>query len=138
MNERDLQLEEYGIGFWEYRELLAFCRQYPQKIAEANSLIRTASPEITGMPRASGVGDRVARTVIQRERLTRDVSLIDRCAARAGDGHWQRAIIQNVCYGRKYEQLDPGILRSSRRNDFYRARREFFYLLSEAKKNPEE
>ena len=102
---RPIKLDEYGIDAWEYRELKAFCRQFPAKRRRARR-------------------DAAARD---------DVRLIRDTATQTSGGDWAEVLIDNVCYGVSFEHLDQAKMPTSNRNAFFRARREFFYLLFKAK-----
>lgn len=145
--EYRINMTAWGISRYAYMELKAFCRQYPEKKAQANALLgvdassrveqhRTATGEVVGVaaPRGAGtISDPTANTAMMRERFLRDCDMIDRAAAATDDGEWAAALILNVCYGVGYEYIDPAILPTSNRAAFFRARREFFYRLNAEK-----
>lgn len=145
MREYRINMSSWGISRWEYMELKAFCRQYPEKKAEASALlgIRSSDHVIeysvgegkkrktygTVMPRSQPDTNPVENAMMKRLRLLEDCELIDRAAGETDGGEWERALILNCCYGRGYEMIDPAILPNSSRNAFFRARREFFFRL---------
>ncbi len=145
MREYRINMSPWGISRWEYMELKAFCRQYPEKKAEAAALlgIRSSDHVIeytvaegngrktygTVMPRSTQGSNPVENAMVKRLRLLEDCDLIDRAAGETDGGDWARALILNCCYGRGYEMIDPAILPNSSRNAFFRARREFFFRL---------
>lgn len=145
MREYRINMSVLGISRWAYEELRAFCRQYPEKKAEANALLGIRSSchvveyldgkEVAGtvLPRSNTTSNPVEETILKRLRLLEDCDLIDRVAAQVDGGGWQEALILNCCYGKGYEYIDPSILPTSRRNAFFQARREFFYRLNEAR-----
>ena len=45
-------------------------------------------------------------------------------------GGWERALILNCCYGVGYVDIDPAVMPTSKRNAYFEARREFFFLLN--------
>ena len=143
MREYRINMSIWGISKWAYEELRAFCRQYPEKKAEANALLGVKSSyhvveytetdgQMAGtvMPRGNTTSNPVEDTVMKRLRLLEDCDLIDRVAAEVDGGDWTEALILNICYGKGYEYIDPAILPTSKRNAFFQARREFFYKLN--------
>lgn len=146
MREYRLNMSMWGISRWAYEELKAFCRQYPEKKAEANALLGVRSSchvveytEGSGdkkktlgtvMPRGNATSNPVEDVIMKRLRLLEDCDLIDRVAGETDGGDWKEALILNCCYGKGYELLDPAILPTSKRNAFFQARREFFYRLN--------
>ena len=147
MREFRPKLQKNGISKWQYEELRAFCRQYPEKKAQANALlgiqgcerIHTAKDEqghevgVT-MPRSLRISTPTADAAIRRVILLEDCDLIDRVAAAAGDGQWVEALRLNCCYGLGYDQITAlQVLPTSNRNAFFRVRREFFFLLMAAR-----
>lgn len=146
MREYRINVSMWGISRWAYEELKAFCRQYPEKKAEANALLGIrASSHVeeykdgrgntlgTVQPKGNMTSNPVEDVIIKRMRLLEDCDLIDRVAAETDGGAWKEALILNCCYGKGYEYIDRAIIQTSRRNAFFRARREFFYRLQEAK-----
>lgn len=146
MREYRINMSMWGISRWAYEELRAFCRQYPEKKAEANALlgIKSSSHVVeytvgdgdkrqtlgTVMPRGNTTSNPVEDTIMKRLRLLEDCDLIDRVAAEVDGGDWKEALILNCCHGVGYEYIDPAILPTSKRNAFFQARREFFYRLN--------
>lgn len=143
MREYRINMSMWGISKWAYEELRAFCRQYPEKKAEANALLGVKSSchvveyleadgQMAGtvMPRGNTTSNPVEETILKRLRLLEDCDLIDRVAAEVDGGEWKEALILNVCYGKGYEYIDQAILPNSKRNAFFQARREFFYRLN--------
>lgn len=119
----------HSISRYAYAELRAFCRQYGEKKSRAAALAGVSSPALTGMPHATGISDPVSRAVERRERLLRDCNMIEQAAAIPSDGAWYHALILNCCHGIGYLYMDPTILPTANRNAFFRARREFYWLL---------
>lgn len=123
----------YGISRYEYDELRAFCRQYPDKLRDAARMINSGGHALTGMPSGGRCASCVERAAEKRERYLRDCDLIDSVAEMVDSGMYKRALIQHICYGVPYCRLDTADMPSSRRNRFFRAKRDFFQLLSEKK-----
>ena len=122
--------KQIGISVDRYRELLHFCRQYPEWKTEANSMVGVRAIKMDGMPHGSGTSDPVAVAAEKRERLLAKIDIVDECAKAIGEGAWFAAIIQNVCIGRPYEQMDRALMPTSDKNAYFRRRREFFELLN--------
>lgn len=148
---RPLKLDEWGVSWEEYKELTYFCLQYEQKKRDAAALLTlrlsTPTPEIyhkggkeygTFLPHGSGhTSDPVAATVEKRERILRDVRMIEQAAAAAGklDGGYNisRAILQAVTTrgGVQAVMTNPDTCPPCNKNDFYAARRKFYWILRE-------
>lgn len=125
--------KQIGISKDRYIELLHFCRQYPEWKIEANSMLGIRGMKQDGQPKGSGKMDPVAMAAERRESLTRKIDLVEECAKKVKDGEWYAAIIQNVCMGRSYSQLDATIMPTSFRQAFFTVRREFFDMLDKKK-----
>ena len=127
--------KQIGISQDRYRELLHFCRQYPEWKTEANSLLGIRAIKMDGQPHGSGKGDPVAMAAEKREKLIEKIGIVDTCARAVDDGAWYASIIQNVCIGRSYEQMDRALMPTSDRNAYFKKRREFFEILNKAKQD---
>lgn len=135
--QRDLKLNDgYEISPARYRELLYFCRQYPEWKTElaANTDAVRALP-LTKMPGAPirKPSDQTGELAARRADLARKCELVEQAAIEA-DGAIYQYIIRNVT------QDGVGYYFLSRLKDdpipcgkgyFYRARRRFFYLLNQ-------
>lgn len=146
MRSYKLRLEEMGITRWQYEELKAFCRQYPEKKAQAAELLGVrGGSRITeakdehgreigvAMPRSVRISTPTADAAIKRIRLLEDCALIDQAARGVEDGRWERALRLNCCYGIALACIDQTIMPTASRNAYFRARREFFVRLNEAR-----
>lgn len=127
--------KQIGISQDRYRELLHFCRQYPEWKTEANSLLGIRAIKSDGMPHGTGKSDPVYAATEKREKLIEKIAIVDNCARAVDGGAWYASIIQNVCIGRSYEQMDRALMPTSDKNAYFRKRREFFELLDKAKSN---
>lgn len=125
--------KKIGISQDRYRELLHFCRQYPEWKKEANSLLGIRAIKADGLPHGSGKSDPVAIAAEKREKLIEKIAIVDSCARAVDDGAWFASIIQNVCIGRSYEQMDRALMPTSDKNAYFKKRREFFELLDKVK-----
>ena len=121
--------KQIGISADRYRELLHYCRQYPEWKTEANSLLGIRAVKMDGQPHGSGVSDPVAMAAERRDRLLEKIKVVDDCAREIGGGEWYAALIQNVCIGRPYEQMDRALMPTCERNAYFKIRRLFFELL---------
>lgn len=131
-------MDDWGITWDEYKELDYFCRQYDRKRADAAAILtlRISTPQpvydkdgnADFMPHGSGgISDPVSLAAEKRDRLLRDIQMIEKAAKIAGN------------------DLHPYLLRSVTKKDgihkiiadgcpcsestFYRMRRRFFYVL---------
>lgn len=129
MREYKPDLSKWGISRNAYCELKAFCRQYDEKRREADDLLTVKSQKLTGTPGGGGISDPTARAALKRERLMRDCEMIERAANTAAGGRYSQALILNCCRDRALVDIDPAVLPSSNRSDFFNARRHFFWLL---------
>lgn len=120
---------DFGISRDRYRELLAFCRQYQEWQAEARSLLGVSAQSYEQMPHGNEVGDPVYKVMLKREKLLAKIGVVEEVADEVDGGRWRAALIQNVCMGRALKFIDPAILPTSRRNNFFQQRRAFFILL---------
>ena len=125
--------KKIGISKDRYQELLHFCRQYPEWKTEANSLVGIRAMKMDGQPRGSGKSNPVEIAAEKRERLMIKINIVDECARAVCSGEWYAAIIQNVCIGKSYTQMDRALMPTSDANAFFRRRREFFELLDKRK-----
>ncbi len=128
LRDYDLRLDGYEISRWEYKELLAFCRQYEAKKTKAADLLYKTTGNLTGMPRGSNTSDPVCASAVQRERLLKDCEMIEQAAIEADPAGYQ-AILRNVTRGMRFEETGYYGARST----FYDARRRFFFFLRNRK-----
>ena len=87
-----------------------------------------------GMPHGTGTSDPVAVAAERRDRLLAKIQIVDDVAKMIGGGQWYAALIQNVCIGRPYTQMDRALMPTSDANAYFKMRREFFEILN---KRPE-
>ena len=127
--------KQIGISQDRYQELLHFCRQYPEWKLEANSLIGIRAINADGLPHGNGKSDPVAQMAERREKLIEKIAIVDECARAIENGDWYAALIQNVCIGKSYTQMDRALMPTSDKNAFFKKRREFFDLLDKKKMN---
>lgn len=125
MNKRDLRLDEYGISKHRYRELYNFCLQYPEFIKEKQDCYSLGSAPLSGMPKGSGVSNPTANSAERAYRLGKNIELIEQTAIEAC-GELYPYIIKAVTEGFTWWDITP----PCGKNQFYDARRRFFFLLS--------
>ena len=133
-NKKDLNLSQYSIGKFAYRELHNFCLQYPEKkrrLAELRSPYK--SPGVSGMPGSGKAGVPTAQNAERAAELAKDCEIIEQTAIEAGGEDYQHlllAVTQDVPhhYLRMLKGLETG------RDKFNGKRRLFFYLLAKKKK----
>lgn len=129
-NKRDLELKQYKITSYRYRELYNWCRQYNEwkaRLRECYGLRRPQSYEING----SKTADPTAANAIKAEKLSRNIELLENTAKEI-DPVIGKYITENVVNGTAYEYL--GAVPCGRRQ-FYEYRRKFFFLLDLKKNN---
>lgn len=61
----------------------------------------------------------------------RKAAMIERAAKETQGGIWDRALMESCCKGVRYEHLKVEALKSSNRNAFFAARREFYSRLDD-------
>lgn len=148
---RPIKLTEWGISWEEYKELTYFCLQYERKKAEAAALLTirmsTPVPVIyhkggkeygTFMPHGGGgTSDPVAVTAAKREKLLADVHMIEQAAIIAGELEGGYNIYSTLLKavttrgGVKAVFANPNTKPPCGKNEFYAARRRFFWVLRE-------
>ena len=127
--------KQIGISQDRYQELLHFCRQYPEWKTEANSLLGIRAIKQDGLPHGNGKSDPVHMAAERREKLMEKISVIDECARAIEGGEWYAALIQNICIGKSYTQMDRALMPTSDANAFFKRRREFFDILNRRKQD---
>ena len=125
--------KQIGITKERYQELIYFCRQYLSWRREANSLLGIRAIINDGMPHGNKTRDPVAASAAKREKLLAKMALVEECAKSISDGAWYAAMMQHVCYGKTYDQIDITLMPTSNRNEFYKQRRLFIELLDQKK-----
>ena len=137
-SKRGIKLDEWNITWDEYRELYYFCQQYARKKREADNLLtlRISTPQPVTAPNGAaefmphgggGTSDPVAAAAEKRERLLRDVGLIEQAARIAGEelSPW---LLQNVTTREGIAKIIANGCPCSM-STFYRMRRKFFGVL---------
>ena len=127
----DLGLDEYGINKKRYRELKAFCLQYPNW-KEKEAEILESGRNLTDMPVVKNhISDPTQKKgfALILSNVTSKIKLIEE-TAREVDVIMAEYLIRNVTtrYNGYHELVNCGMTCS--RSDFYRKRRQFFCYLN--------
>ena len=93
---------------WPYslemrQKAIRFARQYDEMKKEADALIEQA-PVMDGQPRSTKTGDPVAAAAIRRERITREISIIEGALLDI-EPEYRQGVIDNVCRGVRRSDL---------------------------------
>lgn len=147
---RPIKLDAWGISWEEYKELTYFCLQYEQKKRDAAALLTiklsTPVPAIyhkagkeygTFLPHGSGrTSDPVAATAAKRDRVLRDVRMIEQAAKAACDGEGEGlypALLKAVTTktGVQAVYANPDTRPPCNDKKFYSLRRKFYWILRE-------
>lgn len=125
--ERDLRLDQYGISWRRYRELKYFCMQYNEKKEKIKSIIGLSAVNyghVAGRNKKNHSQTEIQ--AIKVDKLSDDVKLIEDTINEA-DNTIYKQLLENITESVPYEYLQV----PCGRRQFYRARRKFFYLLSQ-------
>lgn len=163
VSNRPIKLDEWGISWEEYKELCYFCLQYNQKKRDAAALLTirssTPAPEVyyterkitlsngqektvkvkhgTFLPHGYGqTSDPVAATAAKRDRLLRDVRMIEQAAQVACEDEGEcifPALIKAVTTrsGVQAVYANPETRPPLGEKQFYAVRRKFYWILRE-------
>ena len=144
-------LDEWGISWERYRELVMFCLQYDQKKRDAAALltIRISSPTPAVyhkngkeygafLPHGYGqTSDPVAATAAKRDKLLGDVRMIEQAVMAAVEDErvLYAALLRAVTTRSGMQALyaNPDTRPPMGERQFKRLRRKFFWILSELK-----
>ncbi len=143
---RPIKLDEWGISWEEYRELSYFCLQYEQKKRDAAAMLTlklsTPTPATyhrggkeygTFLPHGSGqTSDPTAATAARRDRLLRDVRMIEQAAQAAADDlapYILKAVTTRDGTRKVRAAMQPPI----GERQFYALRRKFYWILRQMK-----
>ncbi|MBR3767544.1 MAG: hypothetical protein IKL10_04805 [Clostridia bacterium] len=120
-----------GISSERYKELLAFCKQIEDYKRELKNCYIYPPITASDMPRQNEVSAPTEKRAIKAGKYREYIEMIESSANEASNNNSSisAALIQNICYGVRYEYLDCFLSR----NSFYKTRRKFFSILSEKK-----
>lgn len=137
MNKR--KLDGYEISSKRYRELCAFCEQYPEwKEKLANEVyIQGVKYDDDPKPSNRDNSDTTARHAIRMLKMKRNVELIEKTAKEATkklqyQEMW-KYIIKSACYEVTYRYMKAYDDIPIERSSFFEYKRYFFYLLDKEK-----
>lgn len=139
MNKRDLSLDKYGINKKRYRELKAFCEQYPMWKDEikSHSFVQGIDYAKGPEPKNKNLSDRTGNDAIRLHRYTKNCNLVEKVAKEADSEFWE-CLIKAVCYEVPITYLIAMGNFPLEKTAFYERRRYFFYLLDIAKNAEQE
>lgn len=126
---RDMTWEDYGISKYRYRELKAFCLQYPEKKEQMSYGLNSVVGDGSG--RSGKIGRPTESQAMHNENYSRDIMIIEQ-AAIAASADIYPWILASVTEDLNYEEL---LVHTSlgpvpvNRFDFYGLRRKFYAIL---------
>lgn len=147
---RPIKLDDWGISWEEYKELTYFCLQYDQKKRDAAALLtmRISTPipvtyhKMIGdksvefgefLPHGGNrTSDPTAATAEKRDRLMRDVQMIE-AAARIAAGDLAPYILRAVTTRDGTRKTRAAMQTPIGERQFYALRRKFYWVLRELK-----
>lgn len=132
MNKR--KLDGYEISSKRYKELCAFCEQYPEwkeKLKNEN-FIQGVRYDDSPKPSNHDNSDTTAKHAIKMLKFKRNCELIEKIAKQANPDLWEY-IIKSACYEATYKFLKGYDEIPIERSAFFEYKRYFFYLLDKAK-----
>ena len=130
MNKKKLKFDDFGISGKRYKELRAFCEQYPEwkeKISN-QSFIQAVQYGDEPKPSNHNNADTTAKHALLMLKMKRNCELIERVAKMADADYWEH-IIKSVCFEVSVNYLICYENLYIERSAFYERRRYFFYLL---------
>ena len=138
MNRRDLRLDNYGINNKRYRELKAFCEQYPiwKNELKDHAYIQGIDYDKEPTSKTNDISDRTGKDAIRLIRYDKNCQLVEKVAKEADAEFWQY-LIKAICYEVPMSYLISVDYMPMEKSAFYERRRYFFYLL-DIEKNAEE
>ncbi|MCI1958322.1 MAG: hypothetical protein LKJ25_01700 [Clostridia bacterium] len=115
IRKRDINLSQYNISLYAYRELEYFCLQYSEKKRAFNRLycLKKHNENLKGLKNKKKI-----------KMLESDINMIE-TAAKNADSQLYSYILKNVTDGISYEYMDV----PCGRRRFYELRRLFFFNL---------
>lgn len=112
--EYRVHMGAFDIGKWEYREVEALARRYRAMKRRADVLEKCNSAGIHGEAYAA---------------MRWECATVEQALRETAGGRWEQALMQSCCDGVAYVDIDPAIMPTSNRNEFFETRREFFWRL---------
>ena len=133
MRKRDLRLDKYGISNSRYRELRAFCLQYPEwknELAFEKDAVRSVNSD--GIKKGSSISDTTGNLAMRRIKLQEKCRIVDECLNIAGKD-LKKYLYASVCEDKPLPYIDGKMQIPCERSTFYDMRRYFFYILDQKK-----
>lgn len=122
--KRNLDLKNFNISEYAYKELQYFCMQYGEKKKMIEEGYGPNGIRMKLTPRGSGVSDPTFETADRIIKIKNDIEMIEN-AAKETDGILYKYIIRNVSEGTPFEVLEV----PCGRRQFYDKRKIFFNKL---------
>lgn len=134
MNKRDIKLDKYGINKYRYRELKAFCEQYPDWKDEINNhaYVQGVSYDKESTGNTNAISDRTGKDAMRLLRYEKNCQMIEKVAKEADSEIWEY-LIKAICYDLPLRYLISVDNMHLEKSAFYERRRFFFYLLDKEK-----
>lgn len=109
-----VRMGAFDIGEWEFKAVEALARRYRAMKRRADVLEKCNAKGVNGEEFAA---------------MRWECNLVEQALKETAGGAWEEALRQVCCEGADYMDVDPISMPTSRRNEFYRARREFYWRL---------
>lgn len=122
--KRNLDLKNFNISEYAYKELQYFCMQYGEKKKMIEEGYGPSGIRMKLTPKGSGVSDPTFETADRIIKIKNDIEMIEN-AAKETDGILYKYIIRNVSEGTPFEVLEV----PCGRRQFYDKRKIFFNKL---------
>ena len=134
MNKRDLNLDNYGINRKRYRELKAFCEQYPiwKNELKDHTYIQGIDYDKESIAKTNNISDRTGKDAIRLVRYAKNCQLVEKVAKEVDSEFWEY-LIKAICYEVPLTYLISVDYMPLERSAFYERRRYFFFLLDAQK-----
>lgn len=128
MNSRNIR--KYKLSRDRFRQLYYFCLQYHSWQQELKEISELNAVNVDGMPHGSTVGAPTERLAIKRAEIHNKINIVEKCAHEAGGKHLYRAILLGVTVQNcTYNWLRLNGYAYCGKNQYYEARKYFYYLL---------
>lgn len=129
---RDMSWEDYGISIYRYKELKAFCLQYPEKKEKLEYGLKAAGEQIAN---SGQIGRPTENQAVKNSHLSKDCMMIEE-AAKVAASDLYPWILASVTEGLSYDELEAHTKFGKVpicKKDFYGIRRKFYALLHQKK-----
>lgn len=136
MNKR--KLDKYEISSKRYKELCAFCEQYPEWKEKLKNDVFIQAVKYDDDPKPSNHdnSDTTAKHALRMLKMKRNCELIENTAKQAAgkdDSDLWKYIVKSACYEVTYRYMKAYDEIPIERSAFFEYKRYFFYLLDKAK-----